>query len=193
MQLENNSIKMGINAANNMAAAAQSGYAQEMENQRNMQSQATQRQRSLLEAINIENTYRQNEMERRFGYNKGTGEYMGLHRDANGNLTPESETEMKRINQDIALSLAPSTKLRADIAGTLPTHTYIDTDGQIKEMFSPRGYSTVDSNIYHSPAVANQADRFGIPRSAVVKGYRPFSGSIMDAIMYNYDNNGKAR
>ena len=58
MKLENNSLKHGINAYNGVQGAYNNAYQQEMENQRNMQTQITQRQKTLLEGMIAENNYK---------------------------------------------------------------------------------------------------------------------------------------
>ena len=85
MKLENNSLKYGMNSANNANNAFSNAYNQEMANQRDMQGQVTQRQKTLLEAATQEANDKQQERDRIYGYNPQKGTFTKVYDPANPN------------------------------------------------------------------------------------------------------------
>lgn len=125
MKLENNSLKYGTNAYNGVQGAYNNAYQQEMENQRNMQGQVTQRQKTLLEAAAQEANYKQQERDRVYGYNPQTKTFAKVYDPFNPNAYDIA------INKTIENNTQPFRTVIDNTVGTLPTWTETDENGNI--------------------------------------------------------------
>ena len=153
MKLENNSLRYGTSVHNNATSAYNSAYQQEMENQRNMQSQVTQRQRTLLDAINSENAYKQAERDRAFGYGSQTG-YGGRPAPTEEEL----QTYTDNFNKLQSKNTANYANLSNRLANSMPNRIVINPiDGTPMSLPSDQGYSYVNNNVLNSNMVANEA------------------------------------
>ena len=150
MKLENNSLKYGMNSANNANNAFSNAYNQEMANQRDMQGQVTQRQKTLLEAAVQEANYKQQERDRIYGYNPQKGTFTKVYDPANPNAYDLA------VNKTIENNTQPFRTIIDNTVGTLPTWTEVDEKGNIL----PARQSTLPFNavsqgvIYHPEEVA---------------------------------------
>ena len=150
MKLENNSLKYGINAYNGVQGAYNNAYQQEMENQRNMQNQITNRQRTLLDAATQEATYKQQERDRIYGYNPQTKTFAKIYDPSNPNAYDLA------VNTTLENSTQPFRTIRDSTEQSLPVWRDIDINGNIEDARqSTLPFNAVSRGvIYHPTNVA---------------------------------------
>ena len=154
MKLENNSLKYGMNSANNANNAFSNAYNQEMANQRDMQGQVTQRQKTLLEAAKEEANYKQNERNALYGMNTrdGNAHFMG----ADANYDQEVNTILENNTQPFR-TVSDNTK------GTLPLWRDIDGSGKIADAKqSPLPFNAVSQGVIYHPTNVAEAKALGM-------------------------------
>lgn len=167
MKLENNSLKYGINAYNGVQGAYNNAYQQEMENQRNMQGQTTQRQKTLLEAVKDENQQRLAFQQAYFGYAPKTGT----------TIRPMDEANLRayrnEVNANIQAGLEPNTALRAEIYDTMPKELFVNANGEAGTRYTPFGFSRVTPQFLNHPDVTNKAAGLNITPADMLRRYEP--------------------
>ena len=172
MKLENNSLKYGMNSANNANNAFNNAYNQEMANQRDMQQQVTERQKTLLGALNSELAVG-NEAVGGAGMSKGTGTYGGY-----GNIpwTPQTVAE---VNSNVLANKARYDKLYDEVQQTMPTRLSLNPDGTISQAFSDKGFSYAAPNMYGDPDVISFANKYNItPQQAFQQLHPKYATSL---------------
>ena len=161
MKLENNSLKYGINAYNGVQGAYNNAYQQEMENQRNMQEQVTQRQRTLLDSLNSEFEVGANAQGGGSGHTRGGGTYGG------GSNIPYTAATLDAIEQNVLDDKARYDKFYRETQETMPTRLSLNPDGTVSKAFSDKGFSYISPNMYGDPKVLAFAKQNDIdPRQA---------------------------
>ena len=172
MKLENNSLKYGMNSANNANSAFNNAYNQEMANQRDMQQQVTERQKTLLGALNSELAVG-NEAVGGTGMSKGTGTYGGY-----GNI-PWTPQTVAGVNTNVLDNKARYDKLYREVQETMPRKGYLKDDGTLGFMQSDRGFSYADINTYGDPKVLAYAQKYNItPQQAFIQLNPGYSASL---------------
>ena len=172
MKLENNSLKYGMNSANNANNAFNNAYNQEMANQRDMQQQVTERQKTLLGALNSELAVG-NEAVGGAGMSKGTGTYGGY-----GNIpwTPQTVAE---VNNNVLANKARYDKFYNEVQNTMPRRAILGSDGNIAFVPSDRGFAYADINTYGNDKVFAHAQKYGItPQQAFQQLHPGYSASL---------------
>ena len=157
MKLENNSLKYGMNSANNANNAFSNAYNQEMANQRDMQGQVTQRQKTLLEAAVQEANYKQQERDRVYGYNPQTKTFAKVYDPSNPNAYDIA------INKTIENNTQPFRTIVDNTVGTLPTWTETDENGNIlPSRQSVLPFSGVSQGVMYHPDELARAKALGL-------------------------------
>ena len=168
MKLENNSLKYGINAYNGVQGAYNNAYQQEMENQRNMQTQITQRQKTLLEGMIAENNYKQAERNMYYGFDSKTGK---------GHIMGADPNYDKGINDILETNTVPLRQFDRLVKETVPYTYGLNEDGSIaKPMMSAIPFSNVSAGVVYHPDNVAKAQAEGITPEA---RYRRFFPSIV--------------
>ena len=162
MKLENNSLKYGMNVDNNVTSTYNNAYQNEMANQRDMQSQITQRQKTLLEAINNENTTKLQMQDRLFGYNPNTGTYAvnpaGMTKDeAIANLGEYT----KAVNENIKGHVQPYGDVKSELRDTIPATTIVDPNGDIQTIRGRYPYPVMTGEAVTHPDYKQRASLLG--------------------------------
>ena len=164
MKLENNSLKYGINAYNGVQGAYNNAYQQEMENQRNMQTQVTQRQRTLLDSLNSEFAVGTNAQGGGSGHTRGGGTYGG------GSNIPYTAATLDAMEQNVLDDKARYDKFYRETQESMPTRGYLKPDGTLGFAQSDRGFSYTTANTYGDPKVLAFAKQYNIsPRQAFMQ------------------------
>ena len=154
MKLENNSLKYGINSANNANSAFSNAYNQEMANQRGMQEQVTQRQKTLLEAAVQEANYKQNERNALYGVNARDGKTHWMGADANYD---------QEVNTILENNTQPFRTVSDNTKGTLPLWRDIDGSGKIADAKqSQLPFSAVSQGVIYHPTNVAEAKALGM-------------------------------
>lgn len=161
MKLENNSLKYGMNAYNGVQGAYNNAYQQEMENQRNMQGQVTQRQKTLLEAAKEEAVYKQNERNALYGANTRDGNAHWMGADANYD---------QEVNTILENNTQPFRTVSDNTKGTLPLWRDIDGSGQIADAKqSPLPFNAVSQGVIYHPINVAEAKVLGMSPEEYVR------------------------
>ena len=165
MKLENNSLKYGMNSANNANNAFSNAYNQEMANQRDMQGQVTQRQKTLLEGLIAENNYKQAERNALYGANT---------RDGNAHYMGADKSYDEKVNDILKANVEPLATFGANVGRTMPYHIGISSDGTISNpVRSTYPFNTVSSGVVYHPDNVVKAEAEGLsPEDAYMK-YHP--------------------
>ena len=157
MKLENNSLKYGMNSANNANSAFNNAYNQEMANQRDMQGQITQRQKTLLEAATQEANYKQQERDRIYGYNPQNGTFTKIYDPANPNAYDLA------VNTAIENSTQPFRMIRDSTEQSLPVWRDIDINGNIEDARqSTLPFNAVSQGVIYHPTNVAEAKALGL-------------------------------
>ena len=172
MKLENNSLKYGMNSANNANSAFNNAYNQEMANQRDMQQQVTERQKTLLGSLNSELAVG-NEAVAGTGMSKGTGTYGGYSN------TPWTPQTVAGVNTNVLGNKARYDKFYDEVQQTMPRRAMLGEDGKITYRESDRGFSYANPNVYGDPDVLAYAKKYDIdPRIAFMQLHPNVSASL---------------
>ena len=157
MKLENNSLKYGMNSANNANNAFSNAYNQEMANQRDMQGQITQRQKTLLEAATQEANYKQQERDRIYGYNPQTKTFAKVYDPSKPNAYDLA------VNAALENSTQPFRTVSDNTKGTLPLWRNIDGSGQIHDAVqSVLPFNAVSQGVVYHPTNVAEAKALGM-------------------------------
>ena len=168
MKLENNSLRYGMNSANNANNAFSNAYNQEMETQRNMQGQATMRQRTLLDAIKGEQEEKLAFQKQFFGYDPKTG------RTAKNIDDPVLQQQyIDEVNKNMEAGLMPNTRLRADIYDSMNKELYVDPAGKVGTRYTPRGFSSITSAVLSNPETTSRAKALNTDPINMFRMYEP--------------------
>ena len=172
MKLENNSLKYGMNAYNGVQGAYNNAYQQEMENQRNMQTQVTERQKTLLSLLNSEHGV---------GTDIRGGGQTGGIRGAGGSggniqATPSTVASM---NTNVFNAKDPYERLEVQINQSMPKRMYIDEAGDWRDKYSDRGFSYVAPNIYSDKQIQDYSMKYNVsPQQAVNYLYPQYAAPL---------------
>ena len=154
MKLENNSLKYGMNSANNANNAFSNAYNQEMANQRDMQGQVTQRQKTLLEAATEEANYKQNERNALYGVNARDGKTHWMGADANYD---------QEVNTILENNTQPFRIIRDSTEQSLPVWRDIDINGNIEDARqSTLPFNAVSQGVVYHPTNVAAAKALGM-------------------------------
>ena len=154
MKLENNSLKYGMNSANNANNAFSNAYNQEMANQRDMQGQVTQRQKTLLEAATQEANYKQNERNALYGVNARDGKTHWMGADANYD---------QEVNTILENNTQPFRIIRDSTEQSLPVWRDIDINGNIEDARqSTLPFNAVSQGVVYHPTNVAAAKALGM-------------------------------
>ena len=168
MKLENNSLRYGVNSANNANSAFNNAYNQEMANQRDMQGQISQRQKTLLEGMVAENNYKQAERNMYYGFDSKTGK---------GHIMGADPSYDKGINDILETNTAPLRKFDRLVKETVPYTYGLNEDGSIaKPMMSAIPFSNVSTGVVYHPDNVAKAQAEGITPE---ERYRRFFPNIV--------------
>ena len=168
MKLENNSLKYGMNSANNANNAFSNAYNQEMETQRNMQSQSTMRQRTLLDAIKGEQEEKLVFQKQFFGYDPKTGK---MAKNINDPVLQQQYID--EVNRNMKAGLMPNTRLRAEIYDTMPQEIYVNPNGEVGTRYTPRGFSSITPAVLSNPEVLGKAKSYNTDPMNMFRIYEP--------------------
>ena len=172
MKLENNSLKYGINSANNANSAFSNAYNQEMENQRNVQTQTTQRQKTLLDALDRASNEKAMIRDRLFGVDPKTGL---------SNFNPKDATQVQQLDDEIARSSRdaayPYLRSEAMFRDSIPRKQVLDINGNLVETMSDQGFSYITAPAAKHPDVVGDANRSGLSLDNYLKQTLPY-GSL---------------
>ena len=161
MKLENNSLKYGMNSANNANNAFSNAYNQEMANQRDMQGQITQRQKTLLEAATEEANYKQNERNALYGINARDGKTHWMGADANYD---------QEVNTILENNTQPFRMIRDSTEQSLPVWRDIDINGNIEDARqSTLPFNAVSHGVVYHPTNVAAAKALGMSPEEYVR------------------------
>lgn len=161
MKLENNSLKYGMNSANNANSAFSNAYNQEMANQRDMQGQVTQRQKTLLEAAVQEANYKQNERNALYGMNTRDGKTHWMGADANYD---------QEVNTILENNTQPFRMIRDSTEQSLPVWRDIDINGNIEDARqSTLPFNAVSQGVIYHPTNVAAAKALGMSPEEYVR------------------------
>ena len=165
MKLENNSLKYGMNSANNANNAFSNAYNQEMANQRDMQGQISQRQKTLLEGLIAENNYKQAERGMYYGFDSKTGK---------GHIMGADPKYDEGVNHILKANVEPLKTFRANVGRTMPYHVGISSDGTISQpVRSTYPFNTVSSGVVYHPDNVAKAELEGLSPEDAYMRYHP--------------------
>ena len=165
MKLENNSLKYGINAYNGVQGAFNNAYQQEMENQRDMQGQISQRQKTLLEGIIAENNYKQAERNALYGANT---------RDGNAHYMGADKSYDEKVNDILKTNVAPLGTFRSNVGNTMPWYVGIAPDGTINDpVRSTYPFNVVSTGVVYHPENVLAAEAEGLTPEDRYSRYHP--------------------
>ena len=168
MKLENNSLKYGLNSANNANSAFSNAYNQEMANQREMMIQTTHRQKTLLEAIKGEQEEKLAFQKQFFGYDPKSGTYM-----KNVSDPALQQQYADEVNKNMEAGLMPNTRLRADIYDSMTKELYVNPEGKVGTRYTPRGFSSATPAVLSNPEIINKAKSFNTDPVNMFRMYEP--------------------
>jgi hypothetical protein len=167
-KLENNSLKYGVNSANNANNAFSNAYNQEMDTQRNMQVQTTMRQKTLLEAMKGEQEEKLAFQKQFFGYDPRTGQ---AAKDINDPALQKQYVD--EVNKNMKAGLMPNTRLRAEIYDSMPRELYVDRQGELGTRYTPYGFSRITPAALVSQEAADKASSLNTDPVNMFRLYEP--------------------
>ena len=172
MKLENNSLKYGMDSAKNANSAFSNAYNQEMESQRNMQTQTTQRQKTLLDALDRASNEKAMIRDRLFGVDPKTGVSL---------FNPKDVTQIQQLDDEIARSSRdsayPYLRTEAMVRDSMPRKQVLDINGNIVDTISDQGFSYITAPAAKHPDVIGDANKSGLSLDNYLKQTLPY-GSL---------------
>lgn len=157
MKLENNSLKYGITSANNANSAFSNAYNQEMANQREMMIQTTQRQKTLLDALDRASNEKTAIRDSLFAVDPKTG--LSSFNPKNPAHVQQLDDEIARSGRDAAFPFLYSEKM---IRESIPNMRFVDEQGNLVTTMSNRGVSFITPQAAKHPDIIANANRSGL-------------------------------